>query len=202
MLCCGKRVSWFLVYARILGAASAAAIAASLVAGYRDALPKMKREHVVLVSIAQQVLHYYENGGLSKSYPVSTSVFGIGNVSGSGKTPLGVHQIKKKFGAGAAAGTIFKARSNTGKLAKIYTDPVNVETDHVTSRVMWLSGLEPGMNQGKGVDSFARYIYIHGTHEEGLIGQPASHGCVRMLNADVIELFNRLPIGTLVIIER
>ncbi|MCE2496361.1 MAG: L,D-transpeptidase [Flavobacteriales bacterium] len=73
--------------------------------------------------------------------------------------------------------------------------------DYVTSRILWLAGLEPGLNQGPGIDSHDRYIYIHGTHEEGLIGQPASHGCVRMLNEDVIILFDRTPVGSAVYIQ-
>ena len=174
----------------------------AVLADLQTRFPALARERLILVNIGAQTLSHYHNGKLLKHYPVSTSVYGIGSAAGSNKTPLGVHRIKMKFGAGAPLGMIFKARTATGEIARLYTEAVDVETDHVTSRVMWLQGMEPGVNQGKGVDSFDRYIYIHGTHEEGLIGQPASHGCVRMRNRDVIELFDQLPVNTPVVIQR
>ena len=85
---------------------------------------------------------------------------------------------------------------------KIHTDDSPAEGDYVTTRIMWLEGLEPGINKGPGIDSFKRYIYIHGTPEEGRIGRPASHGCIRMRNADVIRLFDDVAVGTLVDIVR
>jgi lipoprotein-anchoring transpeptidase ErfK/SrfK len=135
---------------------------------------------------------------LESVYPVSTSEVGTGNQANSNRTPLGTHQVKERFGDGARKGTIFKARKNTGKTAKIHTDKTDVKEDLITSRILWLAGLEPGVNQGKGIDSYQRYIYIHGTPEEGLIGRPASHGCVRMKNDDVIALYDLVPVGTLV----
>ena len=95
-----------------------------------------------------------------------------------------------------AGATIFRSRANTGKVAKILTEPIDVEEDLVLTRILWLEGLEPGVNRGPGIDSKSRYIYIHGTNEEGLIGTPASHGCLRMKNDDVIDLFDRVPVGT------
>jgi len=106
--------------------------------------------------------------------------------------------IAQKIGDGAPLNTIFKSRKNTGKIADIDQQS---DEDYVTSRILWLKGLEPGHNAGPGVDSFARYIYIHGTHEENLIGQPASHGCIRMRNQDVLELFERVQEGTEVLIS-
>jgi lipoprotein-anchoring transpeptidase ErfK/SrfK len=97
--------------------------------------------------------------------------------------------------------TIFVARNNTGKVANIIESPINTESDHVTSRILWLSGLESGINSGPGVDSYSRYIYIHGTHEEGLIGQKASHGCIRMFNNDVVYLYDIVEKGTKVYIR-
>ena len=97
--------------------------------------------------------------------------------------------------------TIFVARNNTGKVANIIKSPINTESDHVTSRILWLNGLESGINNGSGVDSYSRYIYIHGTHEEGLIGQKASHGCIRMFNNDVISLYDYVKEGTKVYIK-
>lgn len=155
----------------------------------------------IKVSIADQKLYLMEDGQTLKQYPVSTSVYGIGSEAGSNKTPLGKHKVVSKFGAGAKLGAIFRSRINTGRVAKIYTDDTDLEEDDVTTRILRLTGLEPGKNQGPGVDSFSRYIYIHGTPEEGLIGRPASHGCIRMRNADVIELFDLVNEGTIVMIE-
>lgn len=131
-----------------------------------------------------------------RQYPVSTSKYGIGSEAGSFKTPLGKHRVAEKIGAGAPMHTIFKERVNTGKLAAIDRTLKGAPYDDVTTRVLWLEGLEPGLNRGKGIDSKERFIYIHGTPSEGLIGRPASNGCVRMYNRDVIELFNLVPEGT------
>lgn len=158
-------------------------------------------ERLIRVSIAKQKLYLVEDGQTIKQYPVSTSVYGIGSEAGSNKTPLGKHKVISKFGEDAPLGTIFRSRINTGRVATIYTDDTDLEEDDVTTRILRLTGLEPGKNKGSGVDSFSRYIYIHGTPEEGLIGRPASHGCIRMKNADVIELFDMVDEGTLVMIE-
>jgi len=101
-----------------------------------------------------------------------------------------------RYGDNAPINTIFTARENTNKRAEIQINPNDTEDDFVTSRILWLDGLENGINRGVGVDSYSRYIYIHGTHEEGLIGQKASHGCIRMFNNDVIELFDMVSEGT------
>lgn len=159
---------------------------------------KSPGSNIVLVNIHQQTLHLYRNGELIKSYPVSSSKFGVGNREESFKTPLGVHRITKKIGDDAPIGTIFKARINTGRLAEIIKTDAPSKDDYVTSRILWLEGLEPDKNRGDGIDSYQRYIYIHGTAEEGRIGKPASQGCIRMLNADVIELYDLLETGTLV----
>lgn len=164
--------------------------------------PEHQTGTVLLVDVSRQQLFLYRNGRETARYPVSTSKYGIGSKSGSNKTPLGAHYVRKKIGADVAPGTIFKARKNTGRIAEIEHQPRATGDDYVTSRILWLSGLEPGKNRGGDVDSFQRYIYIHGTHEEGLIGQPASHGCIRMKNADVIELFEQVPESSLVWISR
>ncbi len=162
--------------------------------------PARSRERVVVVSVADQTLDLLVDGVVTRSYPVSTSMYGIGSKVDSGRTPLGVHRIRRKIGEDLALGSVLKAREPTGEIAQIETRAQVTGKDHVTTRILWLDGLEPGLNQGKGVDSFKRFIYIHGTHEEGLIGQPASHGCVRMLNRDVVELFDALPLDSLVVI--
>ena len=150
----------------------------------------------IIVDISEQRLYLYNNDNLVQSFPVSTSKYGEGQIENSFKTPLGLHEIKEKIGDKAPINTIFTARVNTNKVAEIQINPNDTEDDFVTSRILWLDGLENGINRGVGVDSYGRYIYIHGTHEEGLIGQKASHGCIRMFNNDVIELFDMVSEGT------
>ena len=150
----------------------------------------------IIVDISEQRLYLYNNDNLVQSFPVSTSKYGEGQIENSFKTPLGLHEIKEKIGDKAPNKTIFTARENTNKRAEIQINPNDTEDDFVTSRILWLDGLENGINRGVGVDSYSRYIYIHGTHEEGLIGQKASHGCIRMFNNDVIELFDMVSEGT------
>jgi len=164
------------------------------------ATPPINSKITVDISDQQLYLHcsYADGKEEVKTYSVSTSKYGIGNKAGSDKTPLGQHIIKQKIGDGAPEGTIFKARQNTGKIAEMNAPGAG---DLVTTRIMWLSGLEPGKNSGSGIDSHKRYIYIHGTAEEEKIGTPASHGCVRMYNRDAIDLFERVSEGTQVDIE-
>jgi lipoprotein-anchoring transpeptidase ErfK/SrfK len=150
----------------------------------------------IIVDISEQRLYLYNNDNLVQSFPVSTSKYGEGQIENSFKTPLGLHEIKEKIGDQVPINTIFTARVNTNKVAEIQINPNDTEDDFVTSRILWLDGLENGINRGVGVDSYGRYIYIHGTHEEGLIGQKASHGCIRMFNNDVIELFDMVSEGT------
>ena len=151
----------------------------------------------ILVDIGQQRLFLLDSrGDLIISYPISSSSYGEGQIENSFKTPLGNHIIKEKIGADASKNIIFKERINTGRFAEIYHNDYDSEDDHVTSRILWLEGTEEGFNKGGNVDSFYRYIYIHGTPEEGLIGEKASHGCIRMFNQDVIELFNLVEKGT------
>lgn len=162
--------------------------------------PASNKEHVAVISINDQRLYLYKNSRPYRAYAVSTSRYGIGNKDGSHKTPLGLHRIVSKIGADAPLGAIFKAREQTGEIARIFKTKVTMPYDLVTSRILRLEGLEPGVNKGAGIDTYERYIYIHGTHEEGLIGQPASIGCVRMTNRDVIELFDEIPENSLVLI--
>jgi len=185
----------------VIAVMSASNLSSETLSSIEKQYPDHRTGFTLLVDVSEQKLAVYQQGRETASYPISTSSYGIGSQSGSNKTPLGAHYVKKKIGAKAESGTIFKGRKNTGKVAQIEPKPRATGDDYVTSRILWLSGLEPGKNQGAGVDSFKRYIYIHGTHEEGLIGQPASHGCVRMTNRDVIELFERVPEDTLVYIQ-
>jgi lipoprotein-anchoring transpeptidase ErfK/SrfK len=153
------------------------------------------------IDISQQRLYLKQNDDLIKSYPISSSKYGEGSTENSNMTPLGLHVIKEKIGTNVPINTLFISRINTKRTVNIENSRTKTKDDHITSRILWLDGLEEGKNKGKGVDSYSRYIYIHGTHEEGLIGEKASHGCIRMLNNDVIDLYNYVNIGTEVYIS-
>lgn len=146
-------------------------------------------ENLIYVDISSQTLSYIVKGTVSKKYNISSSYYGTGSVANSLKTPLGKHEIYKKIGNELPTNAILKGRVWNGAIADIIEGPIDTDYDHVTSRILWLDGLEEGKNKGNGVDSRNRYIYIHGTAEEGLIGKPASDGCIRMYNNEVIELF-------------
>jgi len=150
------------------------------------------------IDISSQRLLLKQAGDLVRSFPISSSAFGEGQIENSLKTPYGKHIIKTKIGTNADKNHIFVSRQHIPQKAAIIHEPVDSKDDFITSRIMWLEGLEEGFNKGGSVDSFKRYIYIHGTHEEGLIGQKASHGCIRMFNQDVIELYDLVSEGTLV----
>lgn len=156
---------------------------------------------IVLVQVATQSLQLYQENQLVAQWPVSTSRFGIGNEMDSFKTPPGVHRIAEKIGTDEQLGCVFRARRRTGEIATIHNDNKMRDQDLITTRILWLEGLEQGVNAGPGIDSYQRFIYIHGTPEEGLIGQAVSHGCVRMRNQDVADLFSRIPVGSLVVIQ-
>ncbi|MDP8260202.1 MAG: L,D-transpeptidase [Candidatus Gygaella obscura] len=149
---------------------------------------------MIKIIISKQKLYYYLGTKLEKVYLISTSKYGIGNKTGSNRTPLGLHHIVSKIGRNASLGAVFKRRRNTGNIAKIRSGC----GDLMTTRILRLEGLERRVNKGKGIDSFWRCIYIHGTPEERLIGKPASYGCIRMKNRDIIELFNLVKRGELV----
>lgn len=150
----------------------------------------------LLIKLGQQQLFVVDEDAVVAQYPVSSSRHGIGGGDGSLCTPLGVHRVAEKIGDRCAAGEIIKARAPTGRVAEIIHEARHGEADVITSRILRLEGLETGRNRGPGVDSYRRYIYIHGTAEEGLIGRPASIGCIRMTNSDVIALFSQVPEGT------
>lgn len=162
--------------------------------------PQEYQKRVAVVDVTEQRLLLYDNGKLINKYRVSTSRYGVGNRNGSYKTPLGLHKVVDKIGKNAPLGRVFKARKPTDRIARIYQSKITLPYDLVTTRILRLKGLEPGINNGEGIDTYERHIYIHGTHEEGMIGQPASIGCVRMANNDVIELFESLPTNSLVLI--
>jgi L,D-transpeptidase catalytic domain len=144
------------------------------------------RIHRVVVSIADQAMDVYAQDQRVSHYLVSTSKFGMGDRSGTYRTPLGRLEVAKKIGAGAPLGAVFKSRKPTGEVLV----PDAPGRDPIVTRILWLKGLEP-----QNADAFDRYIYIHGTPEERNIGRPASFGCVRMRSADIIRLFATVGVG-------
>ncbi|MCG8383841.1 MAG: L,D-transpeptidase [Gammaproteobacteria bacterium] len=155
----------------------------------------------ILIELKHQCLHLLHQSGDALSWPISSSRYGVGCAEGSYKTPIGLHRVAEKIGNHLMPGEILRGRVPQGQVAVIHTGPKASPTDLICSRILWLQGLEEGVNAGAGCDSYTRYIYIHGTADEGLVGQPASIGCIRMRNADVIKLFDQVAEGTLVFIE-
>ena len=149
------------------------------------------------ISIAEQRLWLRDDAGrLLAEYPVSTAANGAGEASGSNCTPRGRHVVRARIGEGAPLGAVFVGRRPTGE---VWTPELAVQfpaRDWILTRILWLSGCEPGFNRSGSVDSMRRYIYIHGTPDSEPMGVPRSHGCIRMRNADVINLFERVPVGT------
>lgn len=139
------------------------------------------------VTIGNQRVRLIKGHVVAREWPCSTSKFGVGFTEGSYKTPLGRFIIKEKHGDGADIGTIFKARQPVG----MWVPEMDTMSDFVLTRILWLQGLE-----ARNANTFQRYIYIHGTHDEKSIGRPGSHGCVRMKNRDVMELFDLVSVGS------
>jgi len=148
---------------------------------------------ILVVRVASQKVYLFEDGKFVEKFPCSTSRFGIGQIHGSNHTPLGLHRIAEKIGGGEPAGTVFQSRQIVG-----HTSQPEFAGAKITTRILWLEGLEPGLNQGTNVDSHERYIYIHGTADQTTIGQPASCGCIHLADAELIQLFDLLPSGALV----
>ena len=168
-------------------------------------LLRMKEPHLLYVSIKDQKMVYFKNNRLEGVFSISTAKNGFGQQEGSFQTPIGLHRIYEKIGHDAAPYSIFSSRKNTGKIWKQNSESAG--KDLILSRIMWLEGLEDGKNRGLdksgvNVDSRKRMIYIHGTNQEQLIGQPASMGCIRMKKDDLIVLFDRIPKGSLVSIQQ
>lgn len=154
----------------------------------------------VWVSIARQRVYLINNYHISALYLCSTAAAGIGNKVGSYKTPLGWHVIAECIGGGLPKGAVLKERQFSGRVWDLSKESKG--EDLILTRILWLQGIEPGINQGDGIDTHDRYIYIHGTPEESKLGTPVSHGCIRLSNADVIELFNQIKTGTPLLITR
>lgn len=153
------------------------------------------------VSIAHQRLSLIDNGLTLKTYPVSTARNGPGELKGSECTPRGWHRVRAKIGKGEPLHAVFKGRRPTGEIYSPKLGRLYPERDWILSRILWLGGLEPYKNRFGDVDTAWRYIYIHGTPDELMQGKPASHGCIRMFNADLVELFDRIEAGCKVLIH-
>ena len=148
------------------------------------------------ISISAQQLTVLHDGKVRARYAVSTARHGAGERNGSGCTPRGRHVVRAKVGAGLQSGAVLVGRRPTGELWTPALAQQYPGRDWILSRILWLSGLEPGRNRLGDVDTMRRYIYIHGTPESESLGTPASHGCIRMSSQDVIELFELVPVGT------
>lgn len=152
----------------------------------------------LIVDIPSQTMLVYKLNNLIKTYSVSTGYLGVGELKNSYKTPRGKHQIRAKIGGDAPINAVFVGRRWTGE---IYSPALKLkfpDRDWILTRILWLSGLELGTNRLGEVDTMARYIYIHGCPDESPMGIPRSHGCIRMHNQDILELFEESPIGTIV----
>lgn len=149
------------------------------------------------IHVATQTLELLDDAGrLLRRYPVSTGANGVGEERGSYCTPRGRHIIRARIGAGQPVNTVFVQRRPTGE---IYTPQLGAQhpgRDWILTRILWLSGCEPGFNRLGSCDTMRRYIYIHGTPDETLLGKPGSRGCVRMRNTDLMELFDLVPVDT------
>lgn len=157
-------------------------------------------DELLFVSIRNQKMYHIKNDSILNEYIVSTSKYGVGNIRGTNKTPLGLHEIKRKIGDEVPINGILNYQKYNQQIAQIYSDTSSSKNDDITSRILWLDGLEKYFNKNGDVDSFNRYIYIHGTSEEGKLGTIASDGCIRMSNSDVVELYDKINVGTKVLI--
>jgi len=153
------------------------------------------------VDIASQQLTVYADGRKVQCYPVSTAKKGVGELMGSECTPTGWHKIRAKIGGEQPINSVFVGRRATGEIYSADLGRQNPQRDWILTRILWLGGLESGKNRYGNVDSTWRYIYIHGCPDQLIDGSPQSHGCIRMNNADVLDLFNRVEVGVKVYIH-
>ena len=155
-------------------------------------MSEIERLHL---DVARQELIGFLGSSELLRLPVSTSARGLGCGEGSLQTPHGAHRVRLKIGAARPPGAIFRGRRWTGEVLDEGIRRRFPDTDWVLTRILWLQGLERGVNRGSGVDTLRRFVYVHGTHEEDLVGRPVSNGCVRMRNKDIAMLFDRVPVG-------
>jgi hypothetical protein len=155
----------------------------------------------IQVSIPAQRLDLFDDDACIRSYAVSTAANGAGERTGSYCTPRGRHRIRARIGAGLASGAVLRGRRPTGEICDDAVWQAAPDRDWILTRILWLCGEEPGVNRGGDVDTFRRYVYIHGTPDAVELGRPGSRGCIRMRNRDVVELFDLVPVGTPVYIQ-
>lgn len=154
------------------------------------------------ISVGRQSMQVEDDHGVVlREYPISTALAGVGEVSGSYQTPRGRHIIRAKIGAGQPENTVFVRRRPTGEIWTPELGQQYPDRDWILTRILWLSGCQPGYNRLGCVDTMRRYIYIHGSPDIAQMGEPGSHGCVRMRNADIITLFDSVPCYTEVTIS-
>ena len=160
-----------------------------------------KNDKVINVDIKKQRLTLLHDNDVIMSYPISTAKNGVGQLNGSECTPLGWHSIRAKIGSNKIENTVFVGRRATGE---IFTEELRKEypdRDWILTRILWLNGEEKGKNRGGDVDTMRRYIYIHGCPDSDSFSKPSSHGCVKMRNKDIIELFDNVHAGIRVLIQ-
>ena len=148
------------------------------------------------IDLGRQRLELREANAALQSFDISSSKNGPGEQLDSNCTPRGWHEVCEKIGDGCALNTVFVGRHPTGEIYSAVLKRVNPERDWMLTRILWLSGTEPGLNQGGEVDTRGRYIYLHGCPDDVRLGVPGSIGCIRMSNHDVVELFDCIPVGT------
>jgi lipoprotein-anchoring transpeptidase ErfK/SrfK len=150
----------------------------------------------ILIDIGSQTLELAEKRRALRRYSVSTARNGAGELQGSGRTPRGRHRVRIRIGAGSPAGAVFVGRRPTGEIYDADLARRQPERDWILTRILWLTGLELGRNRGGAVDTLRRFIYVHGCPDTEPMGVPRSHGCIRMRNDDLIELFDLVEAGT------
>ena len=153
------------------------------------------------IKVGKQQLQLIQDDTVVAQYPVCTAKNGVGEQMGSECTPRGWHYIRAKIGDGQPLNTVFVGRRPTGEIYSDALDDAHPKRDWILTRIMWLCGLEPGKNRGGKVDTMRRYIYFHGSPPRRFNQRPSSHGCIGMLNDDLLALFERVPLYTKVLIE-
>jgi len=152
----------------------------------------------IRIHLDRQRLELLGNSGVLESWPISTARNGAGQLRDSGCTPLGRHRIRIRIGDGCPLNTVFIGRRPSGETYSPELDEAQPGRDWILTRILWLTGTEPGRNRGGPVDTLCRYIYIHGTPDSEPMGVPLSHGCIRMHNADLVSLFDQVRAGDVV----
>jgi lipoprotein-anchoring transpeptidase ErfK/SrfK len=161
----------------------------------------MQNLDLLHISLADQCLYGFADGGLLVRLPVSTALKGAGERNGSNCTPRGRHQVRARIGEGLPSGAVLRGRRWTGEIWSAELGERFPGRDWILTRILWLSGCEPGRNRLGEVDTFRRYIYLHGTPDHEPLGVPGSHGCVRLRSADLLQLFPRVPLHCPVFID-